>query len=100
LEPWSKNRILNIFKKLFNIFKTNNFQILIQAEDRAHRIGQLNQVTICYLLAKGTVDDIIWPMINSKLDVLNEMGLSNDIFKDTTVVVSIYLSRHYVREMY
>jgi len=51
-------------------------------------------------LAKGTVDDILWPMINSQLAVLNEMGLSHDNFKDTTVIVSIYLSRPYVREMY
>ncbi|MED6224985.1 Swi SNF matrix associated, actin dependent regulator of chromatin [Stylosanthes scabra] len=32
---------------------------LIQAEDRAHRIGQVSSVNICYLLANDTVDDII-----------------------------------------
>jgi len=48
-------------------------------------------VTIQYLLAKGTADDHIWPLIQTKLSVLNKAGLSKDNFKDdsTTVVVSI-----------
>jgi len=42
-------------------------------------------------LAKGTADDHIWPLIQSKLIVLNKAGLSKDNFKDdsTTVIVSI-----------
>ncbi|XP_022168575.1 SWI/SNF-related matrix-associated actin-dependent regulator of chromatin subfamily A-like protein 1 [Myzus persicae] len=62
--------------------------ILTQAEDRAHRIGQAETVTIQYLLAKGTADDHIWPLIQTKLNVLNKAGLSKDNFKDdsTTVV--------------
>lgn len=43
---------------------------MLQAEDRVHRIGQANAVTITYLLGKGTLDDVIWPMINKKLSVL------------------------------
>lgn len=34
--------------------------ILIQAEDRAHRIGQKDSVNVHYLLAQGTFDDKIW----------------------------------------
>lgn len=74
------------------ICKNNiHFQILTQAEDRAHRIGQAETVTIQYLLATGTADDHIWPLIQSKLNVLNKAGLSKDNFKDdsTTVIVSI-----------
>jgi SWI/SNF-related matrix-associated actin-dependent regulator 1 of chromatin subfamily A len=43
---------------------------LFQAEDRCHRIGQIQPVTIQYLVAKGTIDDIIWDMLNKKLAVL------------------------------
>lgn len=46
---------------------------LLQAEDRAHRMGQLRDVSVYYFLASGTVDDILWPMIRSKMQVLGEM---------------------------
>lgn len=52
--------------------------ILVQAEDRAHRIGQQDSVTVQYLVAKGTVDDHIWPLVQSKLEVLSKAGLSKD----------------------
>merc|ERR1719412_746323 len=54
--------------------------VLTQAEDRAHRIGQTDSVTIQYLVALNTADDKLWPMIQKKLDVLNEAGLSKDNF--------------------
>lgn len=52
---------------------------LLQAEDRVHRIGQANAVTITYLLGKGTLDDNMWPLLNSKLQVLTSVldGASN-----------------------
>ncbi|MED6140779.1 hypothetical protein PIB30_096802 [Stylosanthes scabra] len=46
---------------------------LIQAEDRAHRIGQVSSVNIYYLLANDTVDDIIWDVVQFKLDNLGQM---------------------------
>ncbi|XP_052107811.1 uncharacterized protein LOC107471641 [Arachis duranensis] len=46
---------------------------LIQAEDRAHRIGQVSSVNIYYLLANDTVDDIIWDVVQVKLDNLGQM---------------------------
>ncbi|XP_069705432.1 SWI/SNF-related matrix-associated actin-dependent regulator of chromatin subfamily A-like protein 1 isoform X2 [Periplaneta americana] len=57
--------------------------ILTQAEDRAHRIGQDDCVLIQYLVAKGTADDHIWPLIQNKLNVLNKAGLSKDNFMNT-----------------
>ncbi|XP_066597490.1 SWI/SNF-related matrix-associated actin-dependent regulator of chromatin subfamily A-like protein 1 isoform X2 [Prorops nasuta] len=57
--------------------------ILCQAEDRVHRIGQNNFVLIQYLVAKGTADDYIWPLIKKKMNVLNGVGLdSNFSFKE------------------
>ncbi|KAL2456955.1 chromatin remodeling factor18 [Forsythia ovata] len=46
---------------------------VIQAEDRAHRIGQVSSVNVYYLLANDTVDDIIWDVIQSKLENLGQM---------------------------
>ncbi|NXX79752.1 SMAL1 protein, partial [Urocolius indicus] len=57
--------------------------ILIQAEDRAHRIGQTSSVNIHYLVAKGTADDYLWPMIQEKIKVLGEAGLSETTFSET-----------------
>ncbi|XP_067426224.1 SWI/SNF-related matrix-associated actin-dependent regulator of chromatin subfamily A-like protein 1 isoform X2 [Emydura macquarii macquarii] len=57
--------------------------VLIQAEDRAHRIGQTSSVNIHYLVAKGTADDFLWPMIQEKIKVLGEAGLSQASFSET-----------------
>ncbi|XP_065173946.1 SWI/SNF-related matrix-associated actin-dependent regulator of chromatin subfamily A-like protein 1 [Atheta coriaria] len=54
--------------------------ILAQAEARAHRIGQTKPVTIRYLIGSKTVDDYIWPMLQSKQRTLNEMKLTTDSF--------------------
>jgi hypothetical protein len=35
-----------------------------------------------YLIAEGTSDDVIWPMVKEKLDVLNKAGLSKDNFHE------------------
>uniref|UniRef100_A0A8C3XJD0 Zinc finger RANBP2-type containing 3 n=1 Tax=Chelydra serpentina TaxID=8475 RepID=A0A8C3XJD0_CHESE len=40
-----------------------------QAEDRAHRIGQCSSVNIHYLIAKGTLDPLMWAMLNRKAKV-------------------------------
>ncbi|NXW48589.1 SMAL1 protein, partial [Nyctiprogne leucopyga] len=57
--------------------------VLIQAEDRAHRIGQTSSVNIHYLVARGTADDYLWPMIQEKIKVLGEAGLSETNFSET-----------------
>lgn len=46
---------------------------LIQAEDRAHRIGQTRTVHVTYFLAPGTVDEVLWPLIQRKMRTLGEV---------------------------
>ena len=43
---------------------------LLQAEDRAHRLGQQKVVDVKYLICKGTADDTIWALIDQKLQVV------------------------------
>ena len=40
---------------------------LLQAEDRAHRIGQQCAVNIHYLVAKETVDEAMWRVLQRKV---------------------------------
>jgi len=47
--------------------------VLIQAEDRAHRIGQKSSVNIHYLIARETVDDVIWPSVSQKVKIVSTM---------------------------
>ncbi|XP_077978746.1 SWI/SNF-related matrix-associated actin-dependent regulator of chromatin subfamily A-like protein 1 [Glandiceps talaboti] len=56
--------------------------VLVQAEDRVYRIGQKNCVNIHYLVAKGTADDYIWPLVQEKLNVLSKAGLTKDDFSE------------------
>ncbi|XP_078445438.1 chromatin remodeling factor18 isoform X3 [Wolffia australiana] len=46
---------------------------IIQAEDRAYRIGQVHSVNVYYLLANETVDDIMWDVVQGKLEDLGQM---------------------------
>ncbi|CAG09296.1 unnamed protein product, partial [Tetraodon nigroviridis] len=68
---------LVIFAELFW-----NPGVLIQAEDRVHRIGQTNNVNIHYLVAKGSADDHLWPLIQEKMNVLEQVGLSESNLSD------------------
>lgn len=64
--------------------------VLIQAEDRVHRIGQTSSVDIHYLVAQGTADDHLWPMIQEKMNVLEQVGLSESNFSDKAVNASFH----------
>ncbi|KAM8788353.1 SWI/SNF-related matrix-associated actin-dependent regulator of chromatin subfamily A-like protein 1 isoform 2-T2 [Rhynchonycteris naso] len=58
--------------------------VLMQAEDRVHRIGQSSSVGIHYLVARGTADDYLWPLIQDKIKVLGEAGVSEASFSEMT----------------
>ncbi|HAR79747.1 MAG TPA: hypothetical protein DCR21_02845, partial [Succinivibrionaceae bacterium] len=49
-----------------------------QAEDRAHRLGQKNQVNCYYLLAKDTIDEDIHALIENKRKVFNAAADGGD----------------------
>lgn len=46
--------------------------LMIQAEDRCHRIGQQARVHCLYFLAKGTLDELLWKLIERKFQDLGE----------------------------
>ncbi|XP_031714375.1 SWI/SNF-related matrix-associated actin-dependent regulator of chromatin subfamily A-like protein 1 [Anarrhichthys ocellatus] len=62
----------------------------VQAEDRVHRIGQTSNVNIHYLVAKGTADDHLWPMIQEKMNILEQVGLSESNLSDKAVNASFH----------
>jgi len=47
--------------------------VLEQAEDRAHRIGQKSSVSVQYLIARDTIDIIMWSILRSKVGVVSTM---------------------------
>lgn len=51
---------------------------MIQAEDRAHRIGQNNIVNITYFLADGCIDELLWPLVRQKMKTLGEIVEGRD----------------------
>lgn len=49
-----------------------------QCEDRAHRIGQKDNVTCYYLLGRGTIDHTIYRLIHRKKSIANEIMNADD----------------------
>jgi hypothetical protein len=44
---------------------------MVQAEDRAHRIGQAASVTVYYLCAEESIDALIYPRLRLKAEVIS-----------------------------
>ena len=49
-----------------------------QCEERAHRIGQKDNVTCYYLLGRGTIDHTIYRLIHRKKSIANEIMNADD----------------------
>lgn len=47
--------------------------LMVQAEDRAHRIGQVNSVNIYYLFGESTLDQMIYPRLKNKSEVFSSV---------------------------
>ena len=55
----------------YEIYHSNSFSYLkrTQSEDRLHRIGQKNAVTVIDIIVKGSADELIYEAIAAKKDV-------------------------------
>jgi len=64
---------INLTAASTQVFLSNTYQAThrLQAEDRLHRVGQENSVTIIDLIAEGTVDQAIQISLTSKKDVID-----------------------------
>lgn len=49
--------------------------VLLQAEDRAYRIGQKQNVTINYFIGIGTIDEKIWNLVIKKMKTIQSIGI-------------------------
>jgi SNF2 family DNA or RNA helicase len=53
------------------VYFSNNYNLEVrqQSEDRAHRIGQKNNVTYVDIVTKGTIDEFILKSLKKKLQI-------------------------------
>jgi hypothetical protein len=52
--------------------------VMLQAEDRAHRIGQCCCVNVKYVVCKGTADDFMWTAFKRRLSVVSSVCNGDD----------------------
>lgn len=64
--------------------------IMLQAEDRAHRIGQENSVLCHYIVGQQTLDDILYKKIEKKIGIVSNIldgekkNLRIDLIRNTS----------------
>ena len=61
---------------------------LVQAEDRAHRIGQASSVNIYMLHVKNSIDDLIWQKLQSKLEHVGQVRMLSHSFCSALIPVA------------
>ena len=50
----------------------------LQCEDRAHRIGQKDNVTCYYLIGRGTIDGVLYNIIHRKKSIASQIMATDD----------------------
>lgn len=68
---------------------------LIQAEDRAHRLGQRGELEVHYCTAVDTADDLIWRTIKDKLGVVSSVLESNGGGRGSNVFADMRYAQRY-----
>lgn len=58
----------------------------VQCEDRAHRIGQVNNVMCTYFLGQDTVDERMWEIISEKMVIGNTITGASDMMDGMEMV--------------
>merc|ERR1711966_170118 len=64
--------------------------IMLQAEDRCHRIGQRATVQCTYFHAKGSLDDLLWKLVEQKYRDLGEFVEGKEKVEMTVNAVNNY----------
>lgn len=64
-----------------------------QAEDRAHRNGQKNNVNCYYYLGKDTIDKYMYQVIQTKKNIANGVTGTDDVVKENVVDMAMNLFR-------
>lgn len=62
-----------------------------QAEDRAHRNGQKNNVNCYYYLGKDTIDRYMYDVIQTKKNIANGVTGTDDVVKESVVDMAMNL---------
>lgn len=62
-----------------------------QAEDRAHRNGQKNNVNCYYYLGKDTIDRYMYDVIQTKKSIANGVTGTDDVVKESVVDMALNL---------
>ena len=62
-----------------------------QAEDRAHRNGQKNNVNCYYYLGKHTIDKYMYDVIQTKKGIANGVTGTDDVVKENVVDMAMNL---------
>lgn len=67
-----------------------------QCEDRCHRVGQINPVSVYYFIFKDTIESMIWSVVGKKLSIINEVldkNMAENTFHAEKVIFNQFLNK-------